>query len=1210
MDIKTLLKDARAAIKNKDFQTAMKLSKSIIKQDKNNYMALVLLGMSLQEIGPIEHTPKAFQKAIDLNQENPLAWQGLISYYEKVDNDELKGELVKAYLAYLKLEVQEHKLVDYSKKLVKLNGYGDLREIYDTLMAVEKKCVENSSKSEILSLLRETLELFPEDRTSLDLYESFYELFPENFPEKAYSTYLNLLNKSGQISEVLKHALKMHELYPSNPLALGWICKAYNQKEIDENLNISIDNISEYVDKCLKIDPKNAMALVSKAILLCEQGQISSAKDILKEVTTQRPALVYAWIILTDILTELNSFKEALISLNKSQKLVKALSNPEPFIAKVNIQEIGVLVLSECHEDWKRALELYVDLGAGKSKCLTTILNLHLKQGNYFEVESNISKLNDPNLALVYKLRLYKCQKKYLEAEKIIAEANLSGFMDWWIEVGLVYWEMGQYKKSLEPYLKAAKCEPNNYKPFVHLGHYYSRDGQLDKARRCYEKAFKINSSCSVAGSELSKIYRKQKNWESNLSLLTSLTQGYADKSTIWAWLQLGLTYLEQGDPVKALEYLRMVLRIEPENVHCWESLADAYFAKGAFTSALKCYQKSTDLSQYSLYAALQVAYIKKILGEYPDAQKDFENILTEHPNYVPALKGLSETSLCQAKDCLRDQRLGTARDYAQSAVNKVTQAVLQRSELSCLWKLLADSILLVAKLPEKYSFLRISRSLLTPDLSTGDVILEQEELFEFVVKCYCKSVSLNKENSYLWHDLATCYLQFGVHIKKNDKSRLLECALSAAHHCTTLNPENWLHWNLLGNVAMLKDPPNYALAQHSFIKAVIAESNSAIAWTNLGVLYLLKDDLILANKAFGEGQRADPNYVNSWIGQALIAELMDHSDAMDLFRHSTQLGQHQQGSIGYAHWVCHTLINCPLNNENVKYNIYNMHAVPVAYDAITWYTEKNPDNSCAWNMLGILSERMGLLKTSKNAFKQAFALSAKSHKDIARVNYGRLLYRTENYREAIEMFGGVQEATFSSGAGLALALFRNGDYENSYAAYEQALHWLTDEQTSQSDLLVALASMAYKFQGPDAAKTLLFQSINLKPPSPWSLYATFSLSLLHNDMKLAQLVLKELVSYENHVKLSEEDFTEYIYHYSTLLAYVYLLQDNKRDAVCDLSKLLHKHPNIGSVWIVLSRLMLRMEKDKNRLQAGAKCARSGLKLGQKNMNVSKIFET
>lgn len=57
-------------------------------------------------------------------------------------------------------------------------------------------------------------------------------------------------------------------------------------------------------------------------------------------------------------------------------------------------------------------------------------------------------------------------------------------------------------------------------------------------------------------------------------------------------------------------------------------------------------------------------------------------------------------------------------------------------------------------------------------------------------------------------------------------------------------------------------------LAQHAFIKAVIAENNSAVAWCNLGTLYLILQDVKLANKAFAEAQRADPDYVNGWIGQ------------------------------------------------------------------------------------------------------------------------------------------------------------------------------------------------------------------------------------------------------------------------------------------------------------------------------------------------------
>lgn len=59
-------------------------------------------------------------------------------------------------------------------------------------------------------------------------------------------------------------------------------------------------------------------------------------------------------------------------------------------------------------------------------------------------------------------------------------------------------------------------------------------------------------------------------------------------------------------------------------------------------------------------------------------------------------------------------------------------------------------------------------------------------------------------------------------------------------------------------------------LAQHCFIRAVVLENNSAISWSNLGLLYLQLGDIQLANEAFQAAQRADPKYPRSWIGQVI----------------------------------------------------------------------------------------------------------------------------------------------------------------------------------------------------------------------------------------------------------------------------------------------------------------------------------------------------
>ncbi|KAJ8978707.1 hypothetical protein NQ317_015955 [Molorchus minor] len=260
---------------------------------------------------------------------------------------------------------------------------------------------------------------------------------------------------------------------------------------------------------------------------------------------------------------------------------------------------------------------------------------------------------------------------------------------------------------------------------------------------------------------------------------------------------------------------------------------------------------------------------------------------------------------------------------------------------------------------------------------------------------------------------------------------------------------------------------------------------------------------------------------------------------------------------------------------------------------------EKNPNDACAWNMLGILRERLGLKDGTLEAYRNSYRLSEKEYRDLARVNYGRVLSKFGKYPQAIDLFQEVQKATFNSGSGLALALFKNGQHEESYNAYEQALHWLTQEQSSQSDLLVALASMAYMFQGADAAKTLLFQSIQLKPPSPWSLYATLSLGLLHNDTKLARLVLNELEPFK--------DNKDCLKHYANLLSYVYLLQGKHNKAVIEVSKLIQRCPDNPSLWLTLSILLLRHQQVTKYMSA-AKCAGVAMLFGQTKMDVTKVL--
>ncbi|PIO29705.1 hypothetical protein AB205_0213400, partial [Aquarana catesbeiana] len=82
------------------------------------------------------------------------------------------------------------------------------------------------------------------------------------------------------------------------------------------------------------------------------------------------------------------------------------------------------------------------------------------------------------------------------------------------------------------------------------------------------------------------------------------------------------------------------------------------------------------------------------------------------------------------------------------------------------------------------------------------------------------------------------------------------------------MDSSNHQYWNALGVVCCSKGVNNNVLAQHAFIKSIQCQPNNAVAWTNLGALYLVNENIQLSHQAFKVAQSLEPSYVRCWIGQ------------------------------------------------------------------------------------------------------------------------------------------------------------------------------------------------------------------------------------------------------------------------------------------------------------------------------------------------------
>lgn len=103
---------------------------------------------------------------------------------------------------------------------------------------------------------------------------------------------------------------------------------------------------------------------------------------------------------------------------------------------------------------------------------------------------------------------------------------------------------------------------------------------------------------------------------------------------------------------------------------------------------------------------------------------------MSNESHYIPALKGLAETCLSLATKNISQQFFGRARDNLQQAIECLTDAVLNNSKLSCIWKLLGDVCYRSAIMSERYSNLQVMPFMMNRKSSEKYIIINREDLF------------------------------------------------------------------------------------------------------------------------------------------------------------------------------------------------------------------------------------------------------------------------------------------------------------------------------------------------------------------------------------------------------------------------------------------------------------------------------------------------
>ncbi|KAI6058512.1 Tetratricopeptide repeat protein 37 [Aix galericulata] len=1120
---------------------------AVLKKEKNNYNAWVFIGLAAAELEQPDQAKGAYKKAIEIEPNQLLAWQGLANLYEKSSQTDDKGDLADVYKKLLELyeSGDKQKWCNVCNKLVELyhqeKKYLEVAETWQKLIRIKQE--EGAEKAELHQLWKRMIQLLADSEQSQD--NQTVQMLLNAFEEA--------VNSADPVPTKLEKACDdMMALYPTASYPLEVLCLHY----------IESGAMSEKAFHCFtklsEMDSNSGPGNIGFGIKCLHEKKYEEAVKSLTEGLKNASQCLGAWHYLAEAQMKIHKHKNAVLSCNQA---LKSLGNPESpslqqkkdRILQLKAEALIKIGDADAAEEAINALEQIAGASSGPV-VLAFRGRAYLNKG-LVDQASKISQellLSHPDVAEAHALEgfIHYSQKKYEQAERSFQNAieRRADTAEYHQYLGLTYWFMSDETKkdkgkTLTQFLKAAKLDSYLGSVFCYLGNYY-RDiaGDKSRARGCYKKAFELDGTDEESGIAAVDLSVELGDTDTALSILNEVTEKANAASIKWAWLHRGLYYLRTGQPSQAVADLQAALRADPKDSNCWESLGEAYFGRGSYATALKAFRKASELNPELVYSIYRAAAVEQILGKYENAIATYQEILKKSEEYVPALKGLGECYLMLAKSALDKYLDRRAVEYIEQALEFLTRATKHRPDVSSLWKLLGDTCTTVHVISPARVNIQVLGLLLGKN--EGKQMLKKIELLRLGGRCYGRALKLMPLPN-IWCDLGINYYRQAEHLTAvdadmNEISELLEKSLQCLKKAVRLDSKNHLYWNALGVVASCSAIGNYALAQHSFIKSVQAEQINVVAWTNLGVLYLATGNIEQAHEAFKIAQSLEPTYLLCWVGQALVAEKVGSYDTMDLFRHTTELSMHTEGAKGYAHWVCSTLQDKSNRNTEVyQYNIVQMNAIPAAQVVMTKYTERNPDDASAFTMLGYLNECMDLKRQAKDAYESAIGECDK----------------------AIEVYSSIPLTDFDGIVGIALAYFKKGLLQESIKAYEKALSVAESEQ-DKTHILTALAIIEYKQNKVDAAKTLL----SLKEPSTESLKALCTLGLVKQDVTLATAALKEL--------LKHEKGKDGIYERCLIASAVYALQGRNMAVQREVSKAIHSNPDNPALWSLLSRLV------------------------------------
>ncbi|XP_008935057.1 PREDICTED: tetratricopeptide repeat protein 37-like, partial [Merops nubicus] len=578
-EVKAALKSAREAIRNKDYKEALKHCKAVLKQEKNNYNAWVFIGLSAAELEQPDHAKGAYMKAIELEPNQLLAWQGLANFYEKSNQPDVKGDLANVYQKLLELYESDdkQKWCEVCNKLVEIyrqeKKYLEVGETWQRLIQVKQE--QGAEKTELHQLWKKMIQLLKDSTENQDnkteqlLLTAFEhalnsaDTVPGEDHKNLYKNFIECLSKFPHETTRLEQACNdMIALYPTISYPLEVLCLHFIQS------GTLSEEALHCVSQLLEVDASSGPGIIGLGIKCFQEKKYKEAVKSLTEglqKTSQCPA---AWCYLAEAQMKIHKPKDTVLSCKQA---LEAFGTPKGsslrwknLILQLKAEALIKIATADAAEEAIKTLDQIVD-GSSDPVVSAIRARAYLSKG-LMDQASKISHdllLSHPDLAESHALEgfIHYSQKNYEQAEKSFLNAieRKAETAEYHQYLGLTYWFMSDETKKDKgkahtQFLKAAKLDSCLGTAFLYLGHYY-RDVAGDKSRACgcYKKAFELDGADEEAAAAAVYLSEELGDMDTALSILKEVTDKQNTSKAKWAWFHRGLYYLRIGQPEAAV---------------------------------------------------------------------------------------------------------------------------------------------------------------------------------------------------------------------------------------------------------------------------------------------------------------------------------------------------------------------------------------------------------------------------------------------------------------------------------------------------------------------------------------------------------------------------------------------------------------------------------------------------------------------------------